>query len=248
MHKKIFRQQAALHTTGDSIFVANADWKFSGNMVKNFRNHIHRSVPFYEEGQNLIIKLSDFFVKRDSICYDLGCSLGDLLIKLVGHNTSKPQVKWYGLDCEPDMIRAAKKNLKGYKKVYLKTADVNGYAFQKADMIIAYYCVQFIHPKVRQELISRIYESLEWGGAFIWFEKVRAPDARFQDMMTHLYTDFKLGQGYSEDQIIEKSRSLKGILEPFSTFGNMALLKRAGFVDIMTVFKYVCFEGYLAIK
>ena len=31
-------------------------------------------------------------------------------------------------------------------------------------------------------------------------------------------------------------------------YGNLDLLKRAGFVDIMTVFKYICFEGFLAIK
>lgn len=79
------------------------------------------------------------------------------------------------------------------------------------------------------------------------FEKVRAPDARFQDMMSSLYVDFKLQQGFSEQEIVNKSRSLKGVLEPFSTQGNIDLMKRAGFVDIMTVFKHLCFEGFLAV-
>ena len=120
--------------------------------------------------------------------------------------------------------------------------------FEKADLIIAYYSVQFIRPKNRQILIDRIYQSLNWGGAFLFFEKVRGPDARFQDMMTAVYTDYKLDQGYSAKEIVGKTRSLKGALEPFSTQGNYDLLKRAGFVDIMTVMKYVCFEGFLAIK
>ncbi|NDK05551.1 Methyltransferase [Leptospira kirschneri serovar Mozdok] len=80
------------------------------------------------------------------------------------------------------------------------------------------------------------------------FEKVRASDARFQDMMTSLYNDYKLEQGFSTDEVISKARSLKGVLEPFSTQGNIDLMKRAGFVDIMTVMKYICFEGFLAIK
>ena len=80
------------------------------------------------------------------------------------------------------------------------------------------------------------------------FEKVRAPDARFQDVATALYVDFKLGQGYDWAEITEKTRSLKGVLEPFSTEGNLGLMRRAGFVDVMTIFKYVCFEGFLAIK
>ena len=52
---------------------------------------------------------------------------------------------------------------------------------------------------------------------------------------------------YSEE-IMNKAQSLKGVLDPFSTEGNLGLLKRAGFVDVMTVMKYVCFEGFLAIK
>jgi tRNA (cmo5U34)-methyltransferase len=38
------------------------------------------------------------------------------------------------------------------------------------------------------------------------------------------------------------------VLEPFSTQGNLDLLSRAGFKDVMTLIKYVCFEGFLAIK
>ena len=67
-------------------------------------------------------------------------------------------------------------------------------------------------------------------------------------MATAIYTDFKIEQGYNAEEIIAKTRSLKGVLEPFSTQGNLDLLKRAGFIDIMTVMKYVCFEGLLAIK
>jgi tRNA (cmo5U34)-methyltransferase len=93
-----------------------------------------------------------------------------------------------------------------------------------------------------------VYENLNWGGAFIMFEKVRAPDARFQDYMSAMYLDYKLEQGYSADEIVAKSRSLKRVLEPFSSQANIDLLKRAGFQDVMSVMKYICFEGFLAIK
>jgi len=108
--------------------------------------------------------------------------------------------------------------------------------------------MQFIPPRDRQQLFDRIYEALNWGGAFIMFEKVRAPDARFQDIATGLYNEFKLSQGFDEKEIVGKTRSLKGILEPFSTEGNFALFRRAGFEDVTTISKYICFEGFLAIK
>jgi tRNA (cmo5U34)-methyltransferase len=122
------------------------------------------------------------------------------------------------------------------------------FPLEKCDLVISYYTMQFVRPKFRQELFNRIFESLNWGGAFVLFEKVRSPDARFQDIMTGLYTDYKLDQGYSSDEIISKSRSLKGVLDPFSTSANFELLERAGFKDAMTIMKYVSFEGILAIK
>ncbi len=126
--------------------------------------------------------------------------------------------------------------------------DILSCELEQSDFIVSYYVLQFVRPSQRQELIDRIYKNLKWGGAFICFEKVRAPDARFQDMMTALYTDYKIDQGYNADEIVGKTRSLKGVLEPFSTAGNMDLFKRAGFVDVMSIFKYVCFEGFLCIK
>ena len=86
------------------------------------------------------------------------------------------------------------------------------------------------------------------GGAFILFEKIRADDARFQDIFTTLYNEYKINNGYSCDEIISKTLSLKGVLEPFSTSGNYGLLQRAGFQDIQNVFQYLCFQGILAIK
>jgi tRNA (cmo5U34)-methyltransferase len=115
-------------------------------------------------------------------------------------------------------------------------------------MILAFYTLQFIQPKSRQQVFDKIYNSLNWGGAFVLFEKVRAPDARFQDIATSMYTEYKISQGYNEEEIVGKTRSLKSVLEPFSSEGNIDLMKRAGFTDIMTISKYISFEGFLAIK
>ena len=69
-----------------------------------------------------------------------------------------------------------------------------------------------------------------------------------QDMTTQIYIDYKIGQGYSPEEILSKSKSLKGILEPFSSEANLRMLKRAGFKDVITILKFLNFEGFLAIK
>ena len=119
---------------------------------------------------------------------------------------------------------------------------------EMSDFIVSYYVIQFVPPRDRQLLIDKIYERLNWGGAFVWFEKVRGPDARFQDIMTNMYHNYKLENGFSWDEIMNKANSLKGAMEPFSSQGNRELLERAGFKDIMPIYRNLCFEGVVCIK
>lgn len=235
---------------GDGLKGENAGWNFKGNVALNFDEHVSKSVPFYKEGHQLICHLSDFFVKNDSICYELGSSTGELTVKLTKHNVSKPGARFIGIEIEQDMVKLAntKKEKTQAMQAEFIVDDILQYQLERSDFIVAYYTIQFIRPSQRQQIFDRIYESLNWGGALLLFEKVRANDARFQDITTSIYNDFKLAQGYSPEEIFTKTRSLKGVLEPFSTQGNLDLLERAGFVDILSVMKYVCFEGFLAIK
>ena len=232
---------------GDSISAGNASWTFGDEVSKTFDEHVRKSVPLYDVGHDLITKVSDHFLSDGSICYDLGCSTGTLLKKLADHNQAK-KVDFRGFDYEESMIEKANDNCKDYNNISLQKGDVRELELEPSDMITSYYTIQFIHPKSRQLVFDKIYDSLNWGGAFLLFEKVRASDARFQDIATALYTDYKIDQGFSPDEIVAKTRSLKGVLEPFSTQGNRDLLDRSGFKDVMTLFKYVCFEGFLAIK
>lgn len=236
-----------MKNVGDCIHAENANWTFGGDVSKTFDEHVSKSVPLYREGHDLVCKVSDFFLNDGSLCYDLGCSTGQMVRSLADRNEKK-QVHFVAIDKEEQMVEEAKRRCKELANVTVIKSDLMDVEFDKADLIVSYYTMQFVKPKNRQVLFNRIYDALNWGGGFLLFEKVRGPDARFQDMMTTIYTDYKLDRGYTCEEIVAKSRSLKGILEPFSTQGNIDLLKRAGFVDIMTIMKYVCFEGFLAIK
>lgn len=235
---------------GDGLKADNANWSFSVGVAANFDDHVSKSVPLYHEGHQLICGLSDFFVKSDSVVYEVGCSTGTLILKLAQHNAAKKGARFVGIDLESEMIAVAngKRDAAKVADLTFVVDDALTADFEPADMICCYYTVQFVRPSKRQELIDKFYKSLRWGGALCLFEKVRGPDARFQDIVTAMYHDWKMEQGYDATEIVAKARSLKGVLEPFSTQGNTDMLRRAGFQDIMTIMKYVCFEGFVAIK
>jgi tRNA (cmo5U34)-methyltransferase len=237
-----------MKSVGDNISAEKANWTFGGDVANTFDDHVSKSVPLYKEGHELVLGLSDFFIKNDSVVYEIGCSTGALISKLASSNQKKESAKFIGIDVEQGMIDFAKNRYDQINNLEFICDDIMNLEMEESDFIVAYYTVQFIRPSLRQKLIDKLYSKLKWGGALVLFEKVRGADARFQDILSILYNEYKLQKGYSPDDIVAKSLSLKGVLEPFSTQGNIDMLKRAGFLDVNSVQKYLCFEGFLAIK
>ncbi len=224
-------------------------WSFGGNVPAYFEKHIQKSVPLYNEGHEIIKNLSDYFLFENSLCYDIGCSTGLLLQKLSKH-TNKKNIKFVGIEVEDNMIKIANKNIKknGINNIKIKRDNIIKFKLKKNNLILSYYTMQFIHPSHRQKIFDKIYNSLNWGGAFIIFEKIRGNDARFDNIINSLYMDFKEKNNLGPIEILNKSKSLRGVLEPFSDNGNLGFLKRSGFKDIQTISQYLCFKGYLCIK
>ena len=70
---------------------------------------------------------------------------------------------------------------------------------------MSYYVIHIHSTADRQKLIDKIYETLNWGGAFVWFEKVRAQTHGFR-MAVNMYHNFKLDNGYDAEEIMNKQQ------------------------------------------
>ena len=230
-----------------ALLQERSGWSFS-NISNQFDKHVALSVPLYHESRNLAVCFSDFLIKTDSLVIDLGCSTGTFLKLLAERHANKSDLLMIGVDSVESMISKSKKQSNDSRIQYICEDIVNYELQDSAQLISAFYTLQFIHPRHRQEIINRIYRSLDWGGGFIWSEKVRATDARFQDWETDLYLEFKSENGFNNDEIRNKQLSLRGVMEPFSTTENRLMLQRAGFKDFICISKYLCFETILAVK
>jgi len=231
----------------NKVIAERCNWSFD-EVAEQFEEHIEQSVPNYRAGHDLICRFSDYFLRNDSQVYEVGSSTGALARRFLEWNEQRADLHYTGLEISPKMVDFAKSKSAGGKRMNLLCEDITTFELEPCSLVISYYTFQFIHPAYRQAVFNKIYEALEWGGALLVFEKVRGPDARFQDYMNQIYSDLKQEAGFSEVEIINKAQSLKGVLEPFSSAGNLGLMQRAGFRDIMSIYKWVCFEGWLAIK
>jgi len=232
---------------GNQIKLEGRQWTFGGSVPSKFPTHVRSSIPLYEEGHELILGLSDFFIRSDSLVYDLGCSTGELLLKLAAHKKEQG-IRFIGADSEEGMISEARKNCIHEERISVRFEDVTHLIFEPSDFIISYYTMQFLRLEERRQLLSNIYNALKPGGCFVFFEKVFAPDAMLQDLLSGLYTDFRISKGHSEKEIISKSKSLRGILESRTSQENSEMLNDAGFTRTGMILKALNFEGWFAVK
>ena len=84
------------------IHISNS-WSFNKNVWDNFDLHVKQSIPFYYEIINAIAGLSEFFMKENSVIYDLGCSTGNIISSLSKLNLSN-YIEIYGVDIEEHML------------------------------------------------------------------------------------------------------------------------------------------------
>jgi len=230
---------------GDGIDAPPRGWRFAGNAAHHFDEHAARSIPTYSLGHELIATLSDFFVRPGGRVYDIGCSTGALTALLAERH---PSATIIGLDAEPDMTAIARLRLARASGVEILDADATEHDYLPADLVVAYYTLQFVPVERRRALLARIAAALRPGGALIMFEKTLAATGRVQDALTQAYADYKLGRGYSPAEVAAKTVSLRGVLTPLTATENRAMLRRAGFGTVELVHRHLLFDGYLAIK
>ncbi|MFL5783825.1 MAG: methyltransferase domain-containing protein [Bacteriovoracaceae bacterium] len=223
-----------------------ASWHFNRENAGKFDDHVMRSIPWYHEGHELVLKFSEFFVKQDDVIYDLGCATGRLSTALAEYHNDK-NVTVIGLDESKDMIIEARKR-DGAENVTFINENILTHAYKPTNLMIAYYTVQFMAEAKRKEMLKKTFKHLNTGGAFLLFEKTRAETAVIDNMFSTLLTEFKLEQGQSADEIVAKLLSLKGVLEPSYSEEIVKMLKTVGFRHVERIFKLNSFEGFLAIK
>jgi tRNA (cmo5U34)-methyltransferase len=230
---------------GDGISSLAGSWTFGGDVPQAFDSHVARSIPAYDECHGLIADIADQLVPQGGRCYDLGCSTGTLT-RILAERLSARRVEVIGVDREPGMVARANERCGQLQRVRFETASLEELALEPADVVVCYYTLQFVPLRRRLEVVERIRRAVEPAGSLILFEKVLAPTARTQEMAVGAYLDWKRGQGFSEEEIAAKTRSIRGVLQPLSPAENESMLRRAGFGEVMQVFRWVLFEGLVA--
>ena len=224
------------------------EWRFDDAIAKIFEEHVRKSVPFYEEIHRMIAEISDWFLRESSLIYDLGTSTGEAILQIHGRHGGK-KLRYVAVDAASPMIDRARIKLLHVPNVQFLARDLNNpFLMENASMVLLVLTLQFLKPESRPRLLKEVYDGLADGGALILVEKVSGKGARFDEMWVALHHDMKRRSGFSDSEISDKDRSLRGVMLPYSLHDDLQLIRGAGFRKFEVFFKWYDWAGILAIK
>jgi len=222
-------------------------FEFDEEIAAVFDDMLKRSVPFYDEAMALTKRFALAYLKPGGRVYDLGCSTASTLLDI--ERDLHADAELVGIDNAHSMLEQARRKLRVYgSKIMLEEGDILAFDYRPAQVFISNYTLQFIRPPVRETLIKKLFDALEPGGIFLFSEKVVTEEKRLNKLMIDGYYDFKKAQGYSEYEIMQKREALENVLIPYTEDENRAMVKRCGFSHCETIFRWMNFATFIALK
>lgn len=222
-------------------------WEFDENVTKVFGDMLSRSIPNYEVMRQLVFSLGKNFIRdEDSIVVDMGCSNG---LSVESFVKAFPRNPFYLLDVSKPMIEECYKRFRDYPFVFVWDNDLRkGIPIDNIDLTLSILTLQFTPIEYRQNILQDVYDNLNEGGAFIIVEKVLGNSAKIDDLFVKEYYNLKQENGYTQEQIANKRKSLEGVLVPLTSSFNEHLLHQVGFKYVDCFFRCLNFAGWIAIK
>ncbi|MFC1485212.1 carboxy-S-adenosyl-L-methionine synthase CmoA [bacterium] len=227
-----------------------SNFNFDDKVANVFENMIQRSVPGYNLITHMTGVLAQNFVKPDTNCYDLGCSLGSSTLAIL-KNANKKNYKIIAVDNSEAMIKKCKKNIKQSNSnipVEIILSNIEDIEIKKASFVLLNFTLQFLKPEKRLNLIKKIYNGMLPGALFILSEKISFQDKKEEEHQTKMYHMFKKSNGYNDLEISQKRTALENVLIRESLESHFNRLKKAGFSDYYLWFQCLNFCSMIAIK
>ena len=223
-------------------------WSFNNKVAKVFDAHVNQSIPMYKEFHKQIAKISEFYLKDNSVIYDLGCSTGNYIYEVCKIKNEKLNI--YGIDESKKMIELAKLKTSIFKnnKIKFICGDILKIKFKRFDLAVCSLMMPFFSNQKQEKILKKIFNNLNKNGATIFLNKTICEYSNFENIFNQLYYDFKLSKKISSKDILKKAQSLRSVHTTNTAQNDIKKLKKIGFSKIEIFFKYLNFTGYLVEK
>ena len=229
-------------------------FRFDESVARVFPDMLRRSIPGYAASLEAIGSLAARFVRDDTRCYDLGCSLGGAALAM-RQGTRASGCRIIAVDNSAAMIERCSAAMKeagsgeeSRPPVDVVLGDIRDTEITNASMVVLNYTLQFIEPGERDGLVRRIAEGLVPGGVLVLSEKVVDEDPHMESLLVELYHEHKRRNNYSAEEIARKRAALENVLVPETISAHRQRLESAGFANVAVWLRYFNFVSMIAVR
>lgn len=225
-------------------------FKFDETVVSVFPDMIQRSVPGYSTIITAIGLLANRYAQPNSVCYDLGCSLGAATLAMRDQIEAE-NCRIIAVDNSRPMVAEFKEKLHQFPPttpIDVLCTDIRDISIENASVVVLNFTLQFVPIEDRLPFIRKIYQGLLPNGILILSEKLKSGDHRQNTLQTDMHHLFKKAQGYSDLEISQKRTALENVLTPETFNQHQKRLHNAGFSNAEIWFQYFNFASIIALK
>jgi len=261
--------------TTDKIYQQQSEekpFRFNEEVAGVFPDMLRRSIPGYAATIEAIGSLAARYVRRDTNCYDLGCSLGAATIAM-RQGIKVPGCRIVAVDTAPAMtirceeiIAEDDRRFSPPTSVDVVEADIRDIDIANASMVVLNYTLQFLALEDRDALMRTIHHGLNDGGLMVLSEKVidenaemeqllvdlhhehKHENAEMEQLLVDLHHEHKQRNDYSALEISRKRAALENVLVPETVGAHRDRLMSAGFRQVAVWLRYFNFVSIIAIK
>ena len=238
------RDDIYLHEDKVTAFV------FDERVAAVFDDMINRSVPGYATIVGMIGTLAQRYAQADSVCYDLGCSLGAASFAM-RQQIQAPGCRIRAIDTSQAMLDRFGKVLAANPEgvpIDLVCGDILAEDIANASVVVLNFTLQFIALEQRAALIRRVFEGLRPGGMLILSEKIHFEDPALNQLFIDLHHRFKEQNGYTQTEISRKRAAIENVLVPETLRAHEQRIREAGFASFAVWFQCFNFASMVAVK
>jgi tRNA (cmo5U34)-methyltransferase len=229
-------------------------FRFNDEVAAVFPDMLRRSIPGYAASLEAIGSLAARYVRANSNCYDLGCSLGAASLAM-RQGIRAEGCRIVAIDNAPAMIERCRNIVQeeclrepAGAPIEVVPGDILEARLSNASMVVLNYTLQFLPVAERDTLIKRIFEGLNDGGLLVLSEKVVDPDPAMEALLVDLHHEHKRRNDYSALEISRKRAALENVLVPETVKQHRERLLRAGFGSAAVWLRYFNFVSIIAIR
>ena len=190
--------------------MGNSHWSFEdSDIADTFDDHVRTQLPWYDLVTTFITGIIENYLPASGVMYAIGASTGNIT-KSCGSLLKERDATAISIEASERMCKAW--NGGGM----LQHTDAVGYDYEPFDVAVCFLTAMFMSVSQRRIFFNNLHKAKKDGGVIVLVDKFCDWEGYEGTVFRRITMLFKLENGQTPEQVLEKELSLAGVQRPMT--------------------------------